>query len=137
MLAKDPFSPLNRDDRLIIGWLTGLTGVATLAFAVFMLIRGATPIGVVVALVLVACGAFALVLARRLFTNQSPYEEGHLVSPRLTLAIGVLFVVVAVGNALMGSFQAVWLLAPGIAAIGFGWSRRSAKRSRKSRSDGA
>jgi len=137
MISKDPFSPLNRHDRFAFGLITALTGVVALSLAAFILIRGATSVGFVVALGVIACGVLALVLARRLFTKRTPYEEGYLVSPRLTFAVGVLFVVVAVTNVLTGSSEAAWLLAPGIAAIVFGWRQRRAKRSLESPSDGA
>ena len=138
MISKDPFSPLGKQDRFAFALLTTLAGLASLAFVAFILIKGPTLVGVLVAFVLSATGICALVIARRLYYNQSPYEEGYLVSPRLTLAVGILFVAVGVGSVLTDSLKAAWLFAPGIAAILFGWQRRRAKRrSLQHRADGA
>ena len=128
-MLRDPLSPLSSNDRFAFGLLTALTGVAALSLAAFILVRGATLLGGVVALLLIGCGLFSFVLARRLFTNRSPFEDGSLVSPRLTFAIGVLFIVVGVGSVVTGSLEAAWLFAPGIAAIVFGWRHRRTGRS--------
>jgi len=118
---KSPFDPVDREDRLLYATISAVAGVVGLALAVYFIAFETSPRRFIAASIVGATGLFSLQIAKRLFTNRSPYKSGALVSPWLTLTVGVVLVLVGVGNLLLGAFAVAWAIPAGAAAIFFAW----------------
>ena len=114
------FDQLDTNDRRAFAFIAGAAGIGGIALAAYFAATGSGLAGVVI---LAAVGLWALVIARRLLTNRSAGPGGELVSPWLTLGIGVVFVAVGVASILQGDYSASWTIVPGVAALVFAWQR--------------
>jgi uncharacterized membrane protein len=124
------FEPLGRGERIVAGLVLLALGVGGLALAAASFWPagplGHSPVGGALA---GGTGLFALVLARRLLLNESPYPQGHLVRPWLGLVVGAVLLVFAVLQLVWLERQkpaeAIWMLIMGAAACRFWWQHRS------------
>jgi hypothetical protein len=118
---KGPFDPIDDHTRILFGIMAlaaGLAGVALMIYAAFW---GVLPTKFIAAIVAGATGVFSLIIARRLLTNRTPHPSGALISPWLLLVLGVIVILVAVGNMFFGRLETTWMIAPGAAAAFFAW----------------
>jgi len=134
-----PFDPLTSADRRVFGLITALSGVAASSIAVYVLV---TSRAVIVVAVAAGCALLSFTIAKRLFTNRTPRVDRRLVSPWLTLAVGLVVFIAAAGNILIDVRSAgimTFLLCAGAAAAVFGWRqiRRADRQSSPLPPDGA
>lgn len=118
---QGPFDRVRRNDRTAHGTLAAAAGLAGLALAVYFAISETGGQRIKDAAITASTGLFSLVIARRLLTNTTPFKSGVLMSPWITLTMGVVFVLVGVANLFTGEPAAGWMIFPGAAAIVFGW----------------
>ena len=128
---------MNREDRLKFGVPAGLSGLAGIAIAAYILNHDISLHGLVGAAISTVVGVVALIIARQLVTNRTPHRARYFVLPWVTVAVGGFFVLMGAGSILTGADDAAWLLPPGIAAIVFGWKPLRPKQVSPSEPDGA